>query len=169
MWNGSTWVNLDVFINISTTPNPLVVNFNGDDIIVGGSSFSAFVNTSIFSGITYVTNKGTAEVRPTCYIKGSGKLRYMENQSTGKRIWFNLDINKDEEIYIDFGAGKFYSTVRGDLFYSLLPGSDFHAFTLIPGVNKIATFIHDDVDAVMTMFYTPTHWSVDSTQHGEEF
>jgi hypothetical protein len=169
MWNGSTWVNLDVFINIATTPTPFAVNFNGDDIIVGGGSFSGFVNTSIFSGITYVTNEGTAEVRPTCYIKGSGKLRYMENQSTGKRIWFNLDINKDEEIYIDFGAGKFYSTVRGDLFYSLLPGSDFHAFTLIPGVNKIATFIHDDVDAVMTMFYTPTHWSVDSTQHGEEF
>ena len=170
LWNGSTWVPLDIIIRPgSSSPVVHTILYKGSDIIIGGHDFSGGVTNSIYSGITYVNNSGTAEVRPTIYINGSAKLRYLENQSTGKRIWFNLDITDNEEVFIDFGSGRFYSTVRGDLFHTLLAGSDFHAFTLIPGENKIACFMHDDVNATMTMYYTPTHWAADSTQRGDSF
>jgi len=146
--------------------------FVGEDIFIGGYYFSEIPTgstTSIFSGITYVTNNGTAEVRPVVYIKGQASLNYIENQTTKKKIWFDLDILEDEEIFIDFGAGKFYSTVRGDLYYAVVPGGDLHSFTLIPGENKIAAFMHDDVNAVMRMSYVPVHWGVDGTMHGDTF
>jgi hypothetical protein len=167
LWNGSTFVALDIQLKPGTVIRPYAGLYSSNDIFIGSDSLLG--GSSIFSGITYITNEGTAEVRPTVYIKGSGTLVYLENQSTGKRIWFNLNILASEEIFIDFGMGKFYSTVRGDLFAFLLPGSDFHGFTLVPGVNKIAAFMRNDTDAYMSMYYTPTHHSVDATQHGSSF
>jgi hypothetical protein len=173
LWNGSSWTNLDIIIRPGNdTVQTLTVLFVGEDIIIGGYDFSETPTgstISIFSDITYVTNNGSAEVRPVVYIKGQAKLRYIENQTSKKKIWFNLDVLEDEEIFIDFGAGKFYSTVRGDLYYALLAGSDLHSFTLIPGENKIAFFMHDDVNAVVRMSYVPVHWGVDGTMHGETF
>jgi len=173
LWNGSSWTNLDIIIRPGNgTVQTLTVLFVGEDIFIGGYYFSEIPTgstTSIFSGVTYVTNNGTAEVRPVVYIKGQASLSYIENQTTKKKIWFNLDILEDEEVFIDFGAGKFYSTVRGDLYYAVIPGGDLHSFTLIPGVNKIAAFMHDDVNAVMRMSYVPVHWGVDGTMHGDTF
>ncbi|MFA6198716.1 MAG: hypothetical protein WC734_06245 [Patescibacteria group bacterium] len=169
LWNGSTWASIDLLLTSGGTPSPIAVKYNGDDIIVGGSYFNTTSLSSFFSGITYVNNDGTAEVRPIIYIKGQAKLRYIENQTTKKKVWFNLDILVDEEVFIDFGTGRFYSTVRGDLYYSIVPGGDIHAFTLIPGENKIAAFMYNDVSAIMYLSYTPTHWSADSTQAGETF
>ena len=173
LWNGSTWTNLDIIIRPGNgTVQTLTVLFIGDDIYIGGYYFSEIPTgstTSIFSGITYVTNSGTAEVRPSVYIKGQASLRYIENETNNTKIWFNLDILEDEEIFIDFGAGKFYSTVRGDLYYAVLPGGDLHSFTLIPGENKVAVFMHDDVNAVVRMSYVPVHWGVDGTMHGGTF
>ena len=164
-WNGSGWVPADIIINMGETIELFVSLFSGNDFYVAG--YWNNTRPTIFSGITYVTNEGSTEVRPIIYIKGQAHLSYLENQTTKARLWFDLDINEDEEVFIDFGTGKFYSTVRGDLFYSLQPGSDFHAFSLIPGVNKIAAFMHDDVDAIMYMYYTPTHWSADATENEE--
>ena len=170
LWNGSSWTNLDIIIYPgNSSVQPLTVLFVGEDIFIGGFNFSDTVTPSIFSNITYVTNNGTAEVRPVVYIKGQASLSYIENQTTKKKIWFDLDILEDEEIFIDFGAGKFYSTVRGDLYYAVIPGGDLHSFTLIPGENKIAAFMHDDVNAVMRMSYVPVHWGVDGTMHGDTF
>jgi len=170
LWNGSSWTNLDIIIyQGNSSVQPLTVLFVGEDIFIGGFNFSDTVTPSIFSNITYVTNNGTAEVRPVVYIKGQATLSYIENQTTKKKIWFNLDVLEDEEIFIDFGAGKFYSTIRGDLYYAVIPGGDLHSFTLIPGENKIAAFMHDDVNAVMRMSYVPVHWGVDGTMHGDTF
>ena len=169
LWNGSTWASPDIYLAIGDTPSPLAIAFKGDDLIVAGQNFSNFTNTSHCSGITYVTNGGTAEVRPSIYIKGQAKIKYIENESTGKKIWFDLQVLTDEEVFIDFAAGKFYSTVRGDLYHTILPGGDLHSFTLIPGENKIAVFMYNDVNAEMYMYHTPVHWSSDGTQHGETF
>jgi hypothetical protein len=169
LWNGSTWANVDIQLAAGSTPSPTSVIFNGEDIIVGGSYFSEVAFHSRYAGINYVTNDGTAEVSPIIYIKGEVKLRYIENETTKKKVWFDLTILENEEIFIDFGAGKFYSTVRGDLTFSLIPGGDFNAFTLIPGENKIAAFMRNDVSALMYLYYTPTHWGVDATKHKDSY
>jgi hypothetical protein len=167
LWNGSSWVNLDIWL---MTPNytPLGVLFTPQgDLYVGGTYFSLATIQTKFSGITYITNSGTAEVSPFIYILGQAILRWLENQTTKKRVFLNLAILSGEEVFIDFGRGTVTSTVRGDLSYSVLPGSDFGSFTLAPGENKIAAMMIDDVGAVMKMGYTPVHWSADATQNVE--
>jgi hypothetical protein len=174
-YNGSTWTFPDIVFAVNSV-NAGFYDGN-DDLFLGGyllgynvaGPTGSAIIPSHFSGITYVTNNGTAEIRPTIYIKGQGSLKWLENQSSQKRIYFDLDVLANEEIFIDFGAGTINSTVRGSLLYTILPGSDFHGFTLLPGVNKIATFMANDVNAVMTIYHTPTHWSADSTMRGDTF
>ena len=167
LWNGSTFFNLDAQID-STTTQMLYKGLalpNGD-IYVGGATFVGTGNMKV-SGFTTVTNPGTTEVLPLIYVLGPGTLRWIENQTTGKRMFFNLSILSGEEVFIDFARGDIVSTVRGSLLYALLPGSDFRSFTLLPGDNRIACFMVDDVSAQMQISFVPRHWSVDATQHGE--
>lgn len=160
-WNGSSWTNFDVELDaVNPAIVPLAVQYapNGD-VYLGGSWGES---PSLFSGINYVTNQGSAEALPTIYILGPGRLRWIENQTTRKRVFFDLEIEPSEEVFIDFLHGSVFSTVRGDLFHAMLPGSDFHFFTLIPGENKLACFMVNDVNAQMQISYTPTHWGVDA-------
>jgi len=166
IWNGSTWVNIDINIpGADYFLSCIIINEKGDYYIGCGTNVG--VGILNFSGMTVVTNTGSAESRPNVYIKGKGRLRRLENQTTKKILYFDLEILAGEEVFIDFGKLKMYSTVRGDLSYSILPGSDFADFSLIPGYNKIACFINDDVLAVAQISYQPQHWSADATVNAE--
>jgi hypothetical protein len=168
LWNGSSFVPTDFLIAGGVNDPVLLASMfseNGDFFVGGSDSLGAFSqNQSKFSAMTIIDNVGTAEVSPFIYILGPGTLRWLENRSTGKRVHFNLSILDGEEVYIDFGQGKIESTIRGDLSYAILPGSDFGSFSLLPGENEIITFMVRDVDAIMKIGYTPTHWSADATK-----
>lgn len=163
LWNGSSWVNLDIFLYpIAATATIEEALFSRiGDIYVGGSFNASSI--SFFSGITYINNTGSAEVRPFIYISGSGTLRWLENQTTKKRIFLNLVVLPGEEVFIDFGKGTIESTIRGSLFSFILPGSDFSSFSLMPGENKIACFMTHDTGAIVKMGYVPIHWSMDQS------
>jgi hypothetical protein len=195
-WNGSNWLRPDIlfppdftrYIAAGADPScdpartetdRVVINAlmlgEDDDLFAGGQSLSympggyAGPTSSHYSGISRVTNTGSAEVKPTIYIKGQGKLRYIENETSKVKVYFDLDILVDEEIFIDFEASTIKSTVRGDLLYSILSGSDFNKFSLIPGENKVAVFITDGIGSLVHIYFTPTHWSADSSGYGEAF
>lgn len=193
-WNGSNFLRPDIVFPpefVRTIPHPeptcpdtivyeqpnimALVFGEDDDIFAGGESLSYMPGgyrgptASDYSGISRVTNTGTMETNPQIYIKGSGKLRYIENETTKVKVYLDLTILTDEEIFIDFEKETIRSTVRGDLSFGLLPGSDYDKFTLIPGENKIAVFISDGVGSVARIYYTPKHWSVDSTKVGEAY
>lgn len=167
-WNGSTWTNIDTIISKGNIPNyaDIKIHPNGDIYVAGGTGFN--INTTLASSINLIANVGSASVAPIIYIVGPGNLRWMENQTTKKRIYLDLTILSSEEVTFDFERGKIFSALRGDLSYTILPGSDFHAFQLVPGENKIACFMVDDVGAIMQIAYTPSHWSVDATARGDE-
>jgi phage-related protein len=78
-----------------------------------------------------------------------------------------MTLQNGEEVLIDFARGTITSSVRGSLFYTLLAASDFRAFTLLPGDNKIACFMVNDVDAKMTIQFQPAHWSADAMKNTE--
>ena len=161
-WNGSAWSNFDVEIEAGgATITPLAAQYaaNGDVYIAG--LFQNNIQT-LFSGINTITNTGSAETPPIIYISGPGRLRWIENQTTKKRLFFDLALQQGEEVFIDFARGSVFSTARGDLFHAMLPGSDFHDFTLAPGENKLACFMVNDVGAQMQISYTPTHWGADA-------
>lgn len=168
IWNGSTLVGLDAEVP-DIVPSALLINgclvdqVNDDDLYIG-FNLSASTRTS---GLTVVTNPGSAEIRPVIYVRGPGTLRWIENQTTQKRIYLDMTLLSGEEVFFDFGRGRVESTIRGSLFYAILAGSDFRSFSLIPGDNTIATFMVNDVDALMYISLRPTHWSADATQHGE--
>lgn len=165
LWNGSVWVNLDILIAIGnpTAINPLAVQFSPNgDIYIGGIQFGQTSYQSQVSGITTVANTGSSEASPVVYVQGAGTLKWLENQTTKKRIFLNMAVLAGEEVFLDFGRGTVESTVRGNLLPFVLPGSDFNAFRLAPGDNKIACLITNDVDAVVKMSYIPSHWSMDA-------
>lgn len=168
LWNGSNWVHLDILLGGGIiNPGPSSVIFSRNDIYIAGDGFNTGGAKSILSALNYVTNLGTAEVPPVIYIYGPGYLRWIENQTTGKRVYMNLTILDDEEVFIDFGAGKIWGAARGDLVHSILPGSDFSDFTLVPGENKMAVLMTNDVGSKMYMYYRPRHWSADATIDAE--
>jgi len=167
LWNGSTWVSLDIIPN-GVWLDGLFNPDNGNVYLSGEGNTTTGDSNAIFSGVTLVDNAGTAEVSPVIYVLGQGTLRRIENWTTKKRMFLELDILDDEEVFIDFGRAQIRSTVRGDLSHRILSGSDFKAFTLIPGENKIITFMTNDVDAYMQISYQPLHWGADATAPIEE-
>ena len=120
-----------------------------------------------FSAITTVENIGSAETNPVLYLVGPCTFNWAENQTTQKRIYANMEIAAEEEIAIDFAQGTVISNIRGNLVYMINPGSDLRAWTLVPGENKIALLMTNDVAAKAHLFYTPRHWSVDATAYNE--
>jgi len=164
--NGSTWVNADIKIDAPDFYLSCVLYTPSGDVYAGcGTNLGA--GTLNFSGLTTVNNSGSAEVRPVLYIKGPGTLRRLENQTSKKIVYIDLTILTNEEVFIDFGKGKAYSSIRGDLSYAIIPGSDFADFSLMPGDNKIAAFMYNDMAAVMQLSYQPQHWSADATVKAE--
>lgn len=158
-WNGATWLPMDVFF-----PNygfGLIRDRYGN-IYVGFSG-----STMNYAAITLVTNPGTAEVPPKFYIVGPGELAWIENQTTKRRLYFDLTIIPSEEIFIDCATGQAISSVRGDVSYTLLSGSDIRAWKLSPGENKISCMMLHDVNASMQISFATRHWSADATERSE--
>ena len=168
-WNGSAWMPLDIDISITATPSvqAILLDTKGD-LFLGGSGFSTGSKSSKTSAITNVTNIGSAETSPILYILGPGTMKYLQNQTSQKTVQFDLEILDDEEIFMDFGRGTIKSTVRGNLTDTILKTSSFRDFTLLPGDNKIATYMLNDVASYMQLTYIPTHWGADYTEVSEE-
>lgn len=164
LWNGSSWLNMDIKLQTTgySTAGAVLVDTKNNNLFIGGNLTAT--SAVLVSAINLINNTGSAEVQPVIYISGSGYLRWIENQSTGKRIYFDLSIAALEEVTIDFGAGTILSSGKGSVLSTVLAGSDFGDFSLLPGENKIAVFMTDDVGAQMQISYQPRHWSADATQ-----
>ena len=155
LWNESSFVNMDVVLD---SPVFAVEIDNQDNL------FLAPNGTGVqFASISTVKNIGSAETSPVIYIVGPCTLLWIENQTTQRRIYTDIDVVENEEVVIDFANGTVQSNVRGDLAYQIFPGSDFRAWTLAPGDNKISILMTQDKDASIHISYIPRHWSVDAT------
>lgn len=159
-YNGSTYIPIDFNMSVLLSYQAVFISSRGD--VFHSTNASAFR-----AKVTLVTNSGTQSTSPKIYIKGAGYLLWLENYTTKKRIYFNMDILANEEIFIDLGQGKITSTVRGDLLWTVIVGSDISAFNLMPGENKITALMINDVAAQMYLYYTPIHWSIDACVDAE--
>lgn len=155
LWNGSNFVSLDV--EIDNYCYAVLYGRNGDIYIAPQGT------TARWAKQTLVNNRGSAEASPVIYMKGQLTLRWIENQTAQKRIYVDLTVQEDEEVFIDFAKGTIRSNIRGNLLWAISQGSDFRAFTLLPGDNTISVMALDDVNGIMQISYTPTHWSADAT------
>lgn len=173
-WVGGVWLPLDIMISAHSGSGASGVYGimqvpNGDLFL--GSYVTPSVSVTLVPGITLVENSGTQSVNPKIYSPqfGSGILRYIENQTTGKRVYLNeLVLNSQEILTIDFAQAKVIGSIRGDITaYAVLPGSDLRAFNLVPGENKVAAFTTNETGLRLYISYIPCHWSMDAVKTPE--
>lgn len=161
-WNGPDFSCKPFGAPDSTDIEDILVHPNGDIYLCGRALTHNFA-ASYASAINTVTNTGSAEVHPYLYLKGPGTFKFLRNWTTGKELIFSVVLLNNEEIIIDFGVGRIISTIRGDMSYAIVPVTKIREFTLVPGDNRIAAMMINDVNAIMQIGYIPTHESADAT------
>lgn len=158
-WNGTRFSHLDIVFPGAATVHAIAVQ--GDDIYVGFSTSGNAVASEIHTAI----NNGTAHSWPILDVFGPARLEWLENQDTGAIIKLDLDIQADEQVFIDFRQGrlKAYSFFRGNVIEGILADSDVGEFCLLPGENTIA-FLAEDTDegTEITLRWPVLHWSFDA-------
>lgn len=157
-WNGNIWIAPDLGSLGSTIG--YAIEGDGKDIYIGHDSSIA---TAYCGAKITAINGGSAAARPVITFTGPGRLVWIENLSTGDRLYFNQEANAGEEISIDtrIGSRSMRSTWRRA---AMLPrrSSNFGTFRLLPGSNDLVAFVDaatgvSDLDA----YWTPTHWALD--------
>lgn len=165
-WLKDTWQTMEVFQNVppaSIGIDTTVVVHSSGDIYINLDSFFTMLPSQ-----TVISNPGTAAVFPLLYYKDAGTIRYIGNVRTGQAIYLDLTVFDDEEIFFDFARGKIMSTVRGDVSYSILPGSEIRSIYCLPGENTFSVLVTNDVNGIMQLRLQPQHWSVDAVVEAEE-
>jgi len=163
VWNGSTWIHLDV--DLPGTPIVYAILPDEQNKLYLGYTTTG---TALVAGITYITNSGATLAYPIITLigptSGSCILQWLENHSSGHRLYFNLTIQAGETVTIDLTTGKktVTSDWRGLIAGGDLSGSDFATFHLLPGANAILSFITGTITGVtLQMRWSNQHWSVD--------
>lgn len=158
-WLGSTWV--PVGLVLTGRINALALAKDGT-LYVG----HAFAGALTYSAVTTVTNLGTQQTYPRITINGpsspiSTSPSMIVNTTTGKAIYFNLNLLQGEQAVLDLtpGAITFTSSLRGNILNTILPGSDLSTFSLIPGTNSIAVLSPSAASVLMT--WPVVHYSID--------
>lgn len=162
LWNKTTWVNTGVVLpGVPTVAVGLSIN---GDLYIGFNTTGTVLSVEE----TTVTNPSSTSAFPVCYLigptTGSLTFQWLENQSTGDRIYFNLPVQAGETVEIDLRpySRQITSDWRGPINTQPLGGSDFTSFDLLPGANVIAAFATGTLTgAELRMHVQPIHDSGD--------
>lgn len=162
-WNGTSWFHLDATIPGSAFVSGLAYN-DFDDLFIGFDT----TGTAASSAYGSPTVTSTTDTYPVLTLvgpsSGSCVLQWVENQSTGEKLYFNLTVQAGETITIDLRPNHktITSDWRGAINNQPLPNSDFAQFHLLPGENVMAAFISGTTTGVsLAIHYQVTHLSVD--------
>lgn len=196
VWNKTTFVLPDWLAPSGGQLYTQVIKTNTEprnDVSVIGAHNGVTI-TSV-GQVNSVTLTGTADTYPVFLITGpttaasSCRVKWIENFTTGERIYLSLLVNTGEYAIVDCrtgvksvftswsgrpgptppalrnsaigGGGLNAGALRG-VNDNPLPGSNFSAWNLAPGTNSIGVSISGTVTGVTCiMGYTPTHLSVD--------
>ena len=164
VWNGSSWrpfeVNLPGTLGTAIT-YCLLAHPNG--AVTAGRTTSG---NAITPGITAVTNAGTAPAYPVIKAVFANDFQapfVVENLTTGQAIRCNPNgyIFNGEAATLGLRPGhKTFRTQTRNLIATVLPGSDFDGFVLVPGENRIACFVESS-GVAMHAYWTPRYLSAD--------
>jgi hypothetical protein len=116
-----TWVNGDIVLP-SSTVYALASDANGDLWLGSDSNGAATVGT--LTSVTGAGMGGGLLGYPRIYVKGPGLLRYIENQTTGHRIYLNMWVASGELVILDLRRGyKVVQNTRGETKLYYFPAS----------------------------------------------
>lgn len=166
-WNGYTQVQEDLLIN-TTSPILRTIATSGGDVYFGWDTSPTILIATQTTG----TIQSTASCFPVFYLTATTTaasqttLIWLENQSTGERLYFNLTINTGETVIISLLPGNktIVSDWRGLIPSQPLSASDFAAFHLLPGSNTLSAFATGTVTgATLRFHYQYRHYSIDGS------
>lgn len=148
-WNGSTWLPMDVDLPGNTTINAMILDKSGTLYVGyrdGGTATSATVTSSA---------AGSTLAYPRFKFTGPGTCYQVKNYTTGKSVYFNLVLQAGEYAVLDLDPDnqRFYSSWRGDLMPTILPGSNLN-FELLPGANSISALMLGSTTAATAISVT---------------
>lgn len=136
------WVHFDLLLPTATV-RALMVDHNSE-LWLGGTM--TINDTVLYSAQTSVTASGVGGgflSYPTFYVTGPGILRYLENATTGHRIWFNMSIADSEIVTIQLRRGGVAITstrLNGANRIDGFIDGDLGEFGLVNGINRIRVF-----------------------------
>lgn len=141
VWNGSTWLPIDVDVTGSSSMSAAVTAPDGTLYLAFKTS-----GTATTAAVTAVTNDTPGFVWPRLVINGpsSGTSRIYQivNYTTNVGVYLNLTLSAGEVATLDFNpqAPSFTTTFQGDITNTILPGSQPALLYLAPGSNSISFF-----------------------------
>jgi hypothetical protein len=160
IWNGATWITPG--ITLPGTASVYAVLPTGDTLYLGFNT----TGTAVASGVTTITNPGTARVYPTVVFRAqnnaSGRIYRIANLTTGRAIYFDYSIQDGEILTLTLtpDALSFISSYRGNITSAILPGSNESDFFLQPGENTIVAFL-ENANAEATIQFAIPYESLD--------
>lgn len=166
IWNGSVWVNFDLLVAVGAAQSGLTA------LVTENNDFFMGYNDALTgesSAINTVTNSGTAIAYPRIKLIGGGaasptNVQWIENQTTGDRLYMDMTVLEGEEITIDTAPERqsITSSLGRSVYDGILDGSNLGTFKLIPGANTVAVFAtNTDSDTKVEMVWDIRHLSAD--------
>jgi len=161
-WNGSTLLYLDAIIPGSDSVESYA--FRPDGTLAMGSS--KLVGNVTAPLVTSTINNGTVATSPKIVItgptSGSSIIYELLNTTTNTAIYFNLTLLAGETatLTLDPQNLSFVSSMRGNIYSTIAPGSQTAQFTLQPGANNLVFFC-DSATVVAVASWETRYGSLD--------
>jgi len=162
IWNGASWLPLDIDLDDSNAQIRAIAFTPTGGMLIGGS----FSGTAHAASVGTIVNAGRAQVYPTLRIRnnssGTARVYQLLNTTTNNGIYFNYNMIPSEQITLvtQPGVRSFQSSSFGNVFNTILPGSNLATFALQPGTNYIS-FLSDNDSIEASLFWQPRSWSAD--------
>jgi hypothetical protein len=158
IWNGSAFVRAD--LALPSTPTVSAIAGDREDVYLGHST----TGNAVVGVKTTVSNNGSAAAYPIIVFTGPGTLKWIENRSDRRRLYFDLEAQAGEEIEINLSPfDKSISSSWRVAALQPLAGSDMATFRLLSGANEIIAYATGTTGATEVHFRWPiVHWSRDA-------
>lgn len=164
LWNGSNYEYLTDIYNSNTPFLVGLLDYNGVTY-----AFTKTNSPTRSGGSVTVNNTSTSPVYPKFVITGYGRLFAIRNLTTGKRIGFNLVLQAGQVATLDLTPGSlsFSDAAGNNLMGTIIPGTDYQSFTLVPGTNVIAAHVNNEdgvggsVTSTISMIWRENHIAID--------
>lgn len=167
VWNGTAWIRYPVDIpNIAGgAPGRVMNTIKRKSTIYFGGAFgwpAGGLQTVLTAAPNTVDNIGTREAKPVFEIRGPGVVQWIENVTTGQRIYIDYLLHTSEILIIDTATYSATSNWSGNALGSILPESEIAEFVLSPGENDLLVYVSDgDENTEVIIRFVPLHWSFD--------
>lgn len=162
-WNGASWLPFDIDLTPGNSKVKVIAFDARGYLYVGGS----FTGTAQAASVGTIINSGGAQAYPHMRLRnlstGTARVYQLLNTTTGDGIYFNLALLAGEQADLELlpGNRSFQSSMRGNIFNTILPGSNLATFTILPGTNTVSFFADND-NLEASFFWQPRGWSIDS-------